>query len=67
MIWITDKNEPQTSAIKTKMVLIYQDLYFTINLDITKNNSNIFIIDLFLIRSAPKNFYQYIYVLQYLI
>ena len=42
MIWITDKNDPQTSAIKTKMVLIYQDLYFTINLDITKNNYQYF-------------------------
>jgi hypothetical protein len=54
MIWITDKYDPQTSATKQKMVLIYQDLYFTINLDITKNNSNIFIIDLFLILSEPQ-------------
>ena len=39
MIWITDKNDPQTSATKQKLVLIYQVLYFTINLDITKNKS----------------------------
>jgi len=38
MIWITDKNDRQTSTIKTKVLSNYQDLYFTIDLNITKNN-----------------------------
>ena len=42
MIWITDKNDRQTSTIKTKVLLNYQDLYFTIDLNITKNNYQYF-------------------------
>jgi hypothetical protein len=37
--WITGKNDRQTSAIKTEMLLTYQDLYltykFTISISIT--------------------------------